>query len=65
MMNLEISYEPDTEQVTIVYDNAMTMTARVDSNGYTRFSKSFDNIVDDDIYDVLKDFCNNLLTLKK
>lgn len=60
-MNLEISIDHDAEQIDIILDNHMTLSVHRDIDGDIVYSKNFNDIVEDEIYDSLKSICNTLM----
>jgi len=54
-MTFEFDYNPDTDQITIVYDGSCVLKA--DFDGERPSFKNFEKVGDDDIEKILKDLC--------
>lgn len=62
-MTFEITYEPDTEKITLIYENCMAITAVRKSNGKITYSNNM-NKVEEEIQPVLQDICSLLMNLE-
>jgi hypothetical protein len=59
-MTLEINVDHEADEVNIVYDDRMTLTAYRENDDII-YSKNFSKILEDDIYRQIKDICSILL----
>jgi hypothetical protein len=60
-MNFEFNYDPESEEISITYDNSITLRAYQQS-GKIIFV-NFDRVDDPDIEDLLKNVCKNTYSL--
>ena len=63
-MELNITYDPDAEQVTVLYDNYTLITARLDSKDKVVFSKNIDQMDEEDVSRVIRRICELILSLR-
>jgi hypothetical protein len=56
-MTFEFNYDPESEEISIIYDNYAPLKAYVD-NGKLRFFH-FEKIEDEDIENLLKNLCKH------
>ena len=54
-MNFEFNYDPESEEICIIYDNYATLRAYQD-NGRMKY-QNFHHVDDEDIEDLLKNLC--------
>jgi outer membrane lipoprotein-sorting protein len=54
-MRFEFEYDPQTDQITIVYDGSFILT--VDFDGETYHFKNFEKVDDENIEKMLKTLC--------
>lgn len=56
-MRFEFDYDIETDQITIVYDGAFTLTANYDGEEVT--FKHFDRLDDEQLEQILKNLCRS------
>ena len=64
MLSLDISYDPDAEEVSLTYDNFLHLEVQRNIKGELVFSKSFDKIDDEDVYEAIKKIASIIIALK-
>jgi hypothetical protein len=64
-MNLDISFDPDAEEINLIFDNHLLITAHRDTNDDIVFSKSMGKIDDDDTYNTVHKICTMILNMGK
>lgn len=57
-MNFEVTYDQDTEETTIIFDDSITLRAVNDEDGVT--FQHFEKIDDEDIELMLKNLCRQI-----
>jgi len=60
-MTLEITVDPDTEEINIILDSSIVLSAYKNIEGQIVYSNSFNKLIEDDLYDSMKAICNTLL----
>ena len=60
-MRFEFDYDIETDQITIVYDGAFTLTA--DFDGDTVLFKHFEKIDDEQLENILKNLCREAFSV--
>jgi len=54
-MTFEFDYDPDTDQITIVYDGSCVL--KVDFDGERPIFRNFDKVQDEEIENMLRNLC--------
>jgi hypothetical protein len=60
-VTLEITLDEATEEITIVLDNHLVLSAYKDASSKLVYSKNFSKITEDDVYRNTKQICQLLL----
>lgn len=64
-MTLDISFDPDAEEINIVFDNHLLITAHRNTNDEIIFNKAMGKVDDDETYSIIRKICLMILNMGK